>query len=159
SVKISFFHLIPGGTNMQSAARLERQRSRRKPASLIALVAWCGVAVTIVSPACVAQDAFVFPKPLVHRFDNATPVYVVEKTACEAEAKPNRWGWSKDEVWAWSQICGHLPVDFDEKKANECADQQAKGTPKRDETYNKILSTLRDRPPEQLATDQSRRLS
>jgi hypothetical protein len=144
---------------MQSVACLEWERSRRKLASLIALVAWCGVAVTIVSPACVAQDAFTFPLPLVHRFDNATPVYVVDKTACEAKAEPKRWGWSKGEVWAWSQICSHLPVDFDEKKANECADQQAKGTPKRDETYNKILGALRDRSPEQLATDQSRRLS
>ena len=156
---------------MQSAACLEWERLRRKPASLVALVAWCSIAVTIVSPACVAQDAFpkpltpseslwpAFPKPLVYRLDNTapTPVYVVDQTACEAKVD-KKWGFSEPETWAWKQICGHLPVDFDERKANECAEHPVDGRD-HDTVYNDALKSFRNKPPGELADDPSRRLS
>ncbi|WP_407174541.1 hypothetical protein [Bradyrhizobium sp. STM 3562] len=140
---------------MQSAACLEWERPRRKPASLLAFAAWCSITLTIVSPACVAQDAF--PRSS-NRFDNATPVYLVDQTACEAKVDPN-WGWSDEEKWAWSQICQHLPVDFDERDANDCANQQAKDAPDRDTIYKNKLSTLRNKSPRELANEPSRRLS
>ena len=146
---------------MQSAACLEWERPRRKPASLVALVAWCSIAVTIVSPACIAQDAFpkpfdAFPKPLAYGMDNTapTPVYVVDQTACVAKVDP-KWGWSEPEVWAWTQLCGHLPVDFDERKANECAEHVLD----HDTVYKKELDRLLKKSPRELADDPSRRLS
>lgn len=142
---------------MQSAACVEWERPRRKPASLVALVAWCSIAVTIVSPACIAQDAF--PKPLAYRLDNTapTPVYVVDQTACVAKVDP-KWGWSEPEIWAWTQLCGHLPVDFDERKANECAKHPVDGLD-HDTVYRNELDGFRKKSPRELADDPSRRLS
>lgn len=71
--------------------------------------------------------------------------------------------WSDTEHWAWSQICKHLNVDFDEKQANEFADQKAvKGSPEHAKRYQERFEKLRAvsaKNPEQLATDESRRLS
>jgi hypothetical protein len=103
---------------MQSVACLERERFRRKAASLVALVAWCGIAVTIASPACLAQEGF--PPP--NRFENANPVYVVDQTACVAKVDP-KWHWTETEIWAWTQICLHLPVDFDEMEVTHCVEK------------------------------------
>jgi hypothetical protein len=137
---------------MQSPVCLEWERPRRNPASLVSLIAWCSIAVTLVPPACLAQDAIT--KPLANRVDNATPVYVVDETECVAKVDP-KWGWSEPEKWAWAQICGHLPVDFDERKANECA----KDALDHDTVYKKELDNFRKKSPQELADDLSRRLS
>ena len=88
------------------------------------------------------------------------PSSLSTRESASSQALP---AWSKDERWAWEQICQHLNVDFDEKEANNVADDTVgSGSPKHDEIYQQTLRNVRARNtnhPEKLAKDGSRRLS
>ena len=164
---------------MQSALCLERIRLGRKLALLVGFVAWSAIGLIAASAPCVAQSATESAGRL-NGAQSKTAVYIVEETECKTLGRDPRDAqarlirrqappgseqtaappWSHTEHWAWNQICNHLNVDFDEKQANEFADQKAaKGSPERAKRYQERLEELRGENPEKLATDESRRLS
>jgi hypothetical protein len=150
-------HPIPEGTDMQSAACLEWERTWRRLAPPIAFVAWCSIALTIIPSTCDAQNES--PNVSGSSEPNPAAVYVVEKPKCDSKAKDFP-SWSESELWAWSQICGHLTVDFDEREANGLAHREAtEGTPEHDRIFHQKLGDIRKRPPGELAADPSRRLT
>jgi hypothetical protein len=159
-------HPIPEGTDMQSAARLERIRPWRKRARLVAFVAWWAIGLIATSATCVAQGA-IEPADQHNGAPSentaATAVFIVEAKRCESKAPRERDAWSEPERWAWQQICQHLNVDFDEREANSIVDKEVgKESPEHDYRYRRKLEELRARNnnnPERLATDESRRLS
>jgi hypothetical protein len=146
---------------MQCAACLERKRRWR--GLLAAFVASCSLALIAGPATCVAQSATESAGRVSgtqSKDAKATPVFIVDEKECKAKALA---AWSKDERWAWDQICQHLNVDFDEREANAIVDDTVdRGSTKHDELYQQTLKELRLRntsDPEKLAKDSSRRLS
>jgi hypothetical protein len=153
------------GTDMQSAACLNRILRWRRLGSLVAFVAWCGIGLIAAPATCVAEQS---PTESANRFNGTrsgdkTAVFIVDEKECKTKVPKPPEVWTEPERWAWEQICEHLNVDFDEREANAIVNDMVNSdSPKRDGLYQQTLREIRARntsDPEKLAKDGSRRLS